>query len=209
VAVILGIVVLFASTALAQGTNPNPGGGPPGGHRGGGKGFGKMDANGDGVIDKTEFPGPDHIFDKLDKDGDGKLTKDELRAGRRGRRRRGGHGPGGKGGRGRGGKGGRGHGRRGGRRFAKFFDANGDGTLDDTEKAALKKFMDDRKADMLKKYDTDGDGKLSRDEWKAARKAHHDDMVKKYDTDGDGKLSRDERKKAWEDIVNQWKANNP
>ena len=65
-----------------------------------------------------------------------------------------------------------------------------------------------RKAAMLKKFDKDGDGKLSEEE-KAAMKAEMQkrrgeggkgpdaarraEMMKKFDKDGDGKLSEEER----------------
>ncbi len=51
--------------------------------------------------------------------------------------------------------------------------------------------------EMMKKFDKDGDGKLS-DEEKAAAKtemeAKRAEMLKEFDKDGDGKLSDDERK---------------
>ncbi|MBB5353366.1 Ca2+-binding EF-hand superfamily protein [Haloferula luteola] len=50
--------------------------------------------------------------------------------------------------------------------------------------------------ELIKKYDTDGDGKLSKEESTAMReemKAKREALVKKYDTDGDGKLSPEER----------------
>jgi hypothetical protein len=54
--------------------------------------------------------------------------------------------------------------------------------------------------EVIAKFDTDGDGKLSEDERKAAREAfraeaekRREAMLAKYDTDGDGKLSEDER----------------
>ena len=43
---------------------------------------------------------------------------------------------------------------------------------------------------LIEKFDSDGDGKLSAEE----RKAAHDDLVAKADTDGDGKVSREERR---------------
>ena len=52
------------------------------------------------------------------------------------------------------------------------------------------------KAEMLAKYDTDGDGELSKEEKTAAFKAR---MLEKYDTDGDGEISEDERAAARED----------
>jgi hypothetical protein len=54
--------------------------------------------------------------------------------------------------------------------------------------------------EMIKKFDKDGDGKLSDDERAEARKAmegdfakRREEMTKKYDKDGDGKLSDEER----------------
>ncbi len=51
------------------------------------------------------------------------------------------------------------------------------------------------KAYMLKKFDANGDGKLSEAE-RATAKAHRKEMVAKHDTDGDGKLSEAERAAA-------------
>ena len=54
-------------------------------------------------------------------------------------------------------------------------------------------------AELLAKYDTDGDGKISGEERKAIRKelkARHEGMIAKFDTDGDGKLNPEERKAA-------------
>ncbi len=48
---------------------------------------------------------------------------------------------------------------------------------------------------MLKRYDKDGDGELSKSEKKAARKDKKK-MVEKYDADGDGELSDEERSQA-------------
>ncbi|CAK9177001.1 unnamed protein product [Ilex paraguariensis] len=87
---------------------------------------------------------------------------------------------------------------------------------------------------ILKKHDTNGDGKLSREElkaafrslglqfsgWKAWRAVHHVDanrdgyeqlkgILKKHDTNGDGKLSREELKAAFRSLGLQfsgWKA---
>lgn len=62
--------------------------------------------------------------------------------------------------------------------------------------------MEARRAEMIKKYDKDGDGKLSDEEREAMKKDHagrRAEMVKKYDKDGDGKLSDEERKAMMED----------
>lgn len=48
----------------------------------------------------------------------------------------------------------------------------------------------ERKAEILKKFDKDGDGKLS----DAEKKTLRTEMLKKFDKDGDGKLSYAEKK---------------
>jgi Ca2+-binding EF-hand superfamily protein len=48
----------------------------------------------------------------------------------------------------------------------KKYDKNGDGKLDQDERAAL---MKDRQAESLKKYDKNGDGKLDESELQARR----------------------------------------
>ena len=62
-------------------------------------------------------------------------------------------------------------------------------------------------AEIIKKFDTDGDGKLSDEEKKKAREAmqaaareRREAFIKQYDTDGDGKLSKEEMKAAHEDM---------
>lgn len=55
-------------------------------------------------------------------------------------------------------------------------------------------------AEMLKKFDKDGDGKLSADEAKAAREARQAEMMKKFDKNGDGELSEDERKAMYAEM---------
>lgn len=61
--------------------------------------------------------------------------------------------------------------------------------------------MEARRAEMVKKYDKDGDGKLSDEEREAMKKDRRErmeqrraEMLKQYDKDGDGKLSDEERK---------------
>ncbi len=90
------------------------------------------------------------------------------------------------------------------------FDADGDGKLNETEKAAAKearkKYHAEIKAKMLARFDSDKDGKLSKDERKAARetikKEHHAikaAVLKEFDKDGNGELSKEERSgvKEW------------
>lgn len=86
------------------------------------------------------------------------------------------------------------------------FDANGDGKLDDAEKAqarAAKKRVDrnhdgeigQHERELAKgihqRFDKDGDGKLSETEQAEVKVAKS-----RMDADGDGKLSHDERHKA-------------
>ena len=61
-------------------------------------------------------------------------------------------------------------------------------------------------AAILKKFDTDGDGKLSPEEGKAMREARQAEMLKKYDKDGDGKLSDEEKKARDEEMAAKRKA---
>ncbi len=48
-------------------------------------------------------------------------------------------------------------------------------------------------AEVLEKFDKDGDGKISREEHKAMGEERQKEMLSKFDKDGDGKLSDEER----------------
>ena len=87
----------------------------------------------------------------------------------------------------------------------KKFDKDGDGKLNEEEKAELRKQMAERGAGrkvppfIMEKFDKDGDGKLCDDERAEARKAmeaRRAEMIEKFDKDGDGKLNQEERKAA-------------
>ena len=66
-------------------------------------------------------------------------------------------------------------GRPGGRRpppeLMKKFDKDGDGKLSESERAELRKTMEERRKEFLAKFDKDGDGKLNEEERKAAMAA--------------------------------------
>jgi hypothetical protein len=78
------------------------------------------------------------------------------------------------------------------------FDKNGDGKLDEAERAQMKAAFEARRAEhhkqALARYDLDKDGKLDA----AERKAMRDDKLaarfRAMDKDGDGKLTLDEFK---------------
>ena len=92
------------------------------------------------------------------------------------------------------------------------FDKNGDGQLDEAEKAEMEK----RKKEVLEKYDKDGDGQLGPEERKAFMEDRRKELggaeggrpaigpeerqkiIEKFDKDGDGKLNDEERKAAFE-----------
>lgn len=72
------------------------------------------------------------------------------------------------------------------------FDKDGDGKLNEEERAVAKAARQAVRANVLERFDTDNDGKLSKTERKAMKAA----VLEKFDVDGDGKLSADERKEA-------------
>ncbi|MEO6772216.1 MAG: EF-hand domain-containing protein [Kofleriaceae bacterium] len=78
------------------------------------------------------------------------------------------------------------------------YDANGDGKLDDGEKAQLRADMkakhEAKKAEMLAKYDLNKDGKLDASERAVMNNDRAQAAFQKADTNGDGQLSLDEFK---------------
>ncbi len=78
------------------------------------------------------------------------------------------------------------------------FDANGDGKLDDAERAQMKAAFQEkraeRKAARLAKYDANKDGKLDDNERIAMRDGIATEKFQKLDRNGDGQLSLDEYK---------------
>ncbi len=63
-----------------------------------------------------------------------------------------------------------------------------------------------RRAEMIKKYDKNGDGKLDPDESAAYKKDRDAEMLKKYDKNGDGKIDQAERQVVQEDAKKQRQA---
>lgn len=76
------------------------------------------------------------------------------------------------------------------------FDANGDGMLSDLEKMAMGYRL---RKEFTAEYDLDGDGDMSRDEWRAFQKgmfeatAEGQQLMAQFDADGDGVLSEEEQ----------------
>ena len=81
---------------------------------------------------------------------------------------------------------------RGGGRMMEKFDANGDGQLDEAERAAMRAAREARHAEMMKKLDTNGDGAVDDAERQAARAARAEARFARLDTNGDGALSLEE-----------------
>ena len=77
------------------------------------------------------------------------------------------------------------------------FDKDGDGKLNEEERAAAKaergEMMKGRKQEMLEKFDKDGDGELNEEEREAAHAGMKQKMLEKFDTDGDGTLNDTEK----------------
>jgi len=73
------------------------------------------------------------------------------------------------------------------------YDTNGDGKLDDQERAAmrtdLKAKWEAKRAEVLAKYDTNKDGKLDDQERAVMRAERAEEVFKKLDTDGNGQIS--------------------
>jgi hypothetical protein len=78
------------------------------------------------------------------------------------------------------------------------FDKNGDGKLDDAERAQMKAAFEARRAERhkeaLAKYDVNKDGKLDDAERTAMHEARLTERFQAMDKNGDGKLTLDEFK---------------
>lgn len=146
----------FAATAPASDSQPAP--------------RAKLDANGDGVIDRSEAARHPRLaakFDELDKNKDGKLAKEEMPR-RHGR-----------------GFGKNGHGQHG--MMAKL-DTDKDGRISRAESAA----GEGKLASHFDKMDVNKDGFIDRADHEARAKQRTDEWFARADSDKDGKLSRAE-----------------
>jgi Ca2+-binding EF-hand superfamily protein len=80
-----------------------------------------------------------------------------------------------------------------GTKMMQKYDTNGDGKLDDSERAAMRADFAakraERKQKMLEKYDVNGNGKLDPSERAAMKHDRKVAMFKKLDTNGDGQIS--------------------
>ena len=85
------------------------------------------------------------------------------------------------------------------------YDTNKNGTIDPDEQAAIDRDREARRAEFIKRFDTDGDGQLSDAEKEAARQQFprmghsrhggemHGRMLEKYDTNKNGTLDPEEK----------------
>ena len=143
------IVAILTATGLAAASFLVFGGGPDGhaGHGRAGERLKAADTNGDGMISRAESAGLPRIaqhFDQIDANRDGQVTKDELRAFHQQH-----HGD-----------------RKGGMKRA---DTDGDGRISKAEAQANAPRLFER----FDAIDANRDGFVTREEMKAARKAHH------------------------------------
>lgn len=98
-----------------------------------------------------------------------------------------------------------------GQELMRQFDADGNGVLDEAEQAEMEAFQqqqrEQRRAEQLERFDTDGDGEISREERRAQFEARGDDgggfrgqmrdAQQEFDRDGDGVLSIEETQEAF------------
>ncbi|MFP2927758.1 EF-hand domain-containing protein [Pyxidicoccus sp. 3LG] len=79
-------------------------------------------------------------------------------------------------------------------RLVEKFDTNKDGTLDESERAAMRAEREKKHEEMLQKFDANKDGKLDEAERQTAHEARAAEHFKALDKDGNGVLSLEEFK---------------
>ena len=80
------------------------------------------------------------------------------------------------------------------------FDKDGDGKLNDEERAEAKASegkmkVGKKRAEMIAKFDKDGDGELNKEEEAALRADKKQKLIEQFDEDKDGKLNEEEEAK--------------
>lgn len=153
----VALALVAVGTAVAQ-QPASPAPGPQHGHM-------KLDANNDGVIDRSEAAKSEKFaarFDQLDKNKDGKLSADERPQGRGGR-----------------------HGGRG--EHMMQADTDKDGRISKAEAAADPKF-----AQRFAQMDANKDGYVDRSDRELRRREHQQAWFASADANKDGKLSKAE-----------------
>lgn len=82
-------------------------------------------------------------------------------------------------------------------RLIKHFDKDGDGKLNEEEKAEMRRFIEKNKGEH-RRGRRKGESRMNAE---GAQK--HEELMKKYDKDEDGKLSEEEMKEMREDLAKQ------
>lgn len=157
----------------------------------------EFDADGDGALSEAEREAmfaarQSEMIERFDTNGDGFMSVDEMLTGRR----------------------------QAfldspmGERIRSRFDEDGDGTLNEAERAAMEERFaerDERRMDrILDRHDEDGDGEMSdretlamQDAWMDRQRRFYDSVTERFDQNGDGLLDLDERDDAWATTIDR------
>ncbi len=158
-ALAVALALLAATTAAAARAED----GQPG-RRAGGSPFERLDRNADGFVDRAEMAAAsDRMFGRFDTDKDGSVSREEAIARMQARARA---------------------------RAAEAAAAAAPAATPEGAEAreARERRRAERVGQWFARLDGDGDGRVTREEFKARREA----TFARFDKDGDGRLSRDE-----------------